>query len=65
MERGLMMVVHSALIGVILYLAMRYLLNQNPMVAEDRSVLVAGIVLVYMVLFGHSLPGKINSNIMG
>ena len=60
-----MMVVHSALIGVILYLAMRYLLNQNPMVAEDRSVLVAGIVLVYMVLFGHSLPGKINSNIMG
>lgn len=64
MERGLMMVVHSALIGVILYLAMRYLLKQNPMVAEDRSVLIAGLVLVYMVLFGHSLPGKINSNIM-
>lgn len=63
MERGLTMVVHSIVIGVILYLAMRYVLNQNPMVAEDRSVLVAGIVLVYMVLFGHGLPGRVNSNV--
>ena len=63
MERGLTMVVHSVVIGVILYLVMVYLLKQNPMVAEDRSILAAAIILAYMVLFGHNLPVKVNSNI--
>ncbi len=43
---------------------MVFILGQNKTVAEDRSVLIAGIVLVYMVLFGHGAPNKINSNIM-
>ena len=44
---------------------MVFILKQSPKVAEDRSVLLGGIVLIYMVLFGHGLPNKINKNIMG
>ena len=60
MERGLMMVVHSVIIGIVLYLLMFYGLNQSQRMAENRSILVAAIVLIYMILFGHGLPRKIN-----
>jgi len=30
------------------------------MVAETRSIFLGGLVLLYMIMFGHSLPGKIN-----
>lgn len=63
MERGLVMVGHALVIGVVLYAVMVWILKQDPRVAEDRSILVAGIVLVYMVLFGHGLPNTINRNI--
>jgi hypothetical protein len=33
------------------------------MVAQDRSVLIGGVALVYMLLFGHGLPTSINPNI--
>ena len=60
-----MMLFHSAIIGVILYVVMIYGLNQESKVAEDRSILIAAVVLIYMILFGHGLPGPINKNIMG
>jgi hypothetical protein len=63
MERGLMMVLHSLLIGVALYLLMVFVLGQSQTVAENRSVLIAGVVLVYMVVFGHGLPTKINKGL--
>jgi ACR3 family arsenite efflux pump ArsB len=63
MERGLMMILHSVVIGLILYLIMVYIFNQKPIVAENRSILIAAIILVYMVLFGHGLPIKINKNL--
>ena len=59
-ERGLEMVAHSAIIGVILYFIMTMLLKQPQLVAEDRSVAIAGVVLVYMVVFGHGLPGAVS-----
>jgi hypothetical protein len=64
MERGIMMVAHSLVIGILAYLIMVYLLRQSNMVAEDRSALIGGIALVYMVLFGHGLPTRINPNIL-
>ena len=64
MERGLMMVLHSALIAAALYLVMLYLLKQSQQRAEDRSILIGAVVLAYMVLFGHGLPKKINHNIL-
>ena len=62
-ERGLTMVVHSVVIGVALYAIMALLLKQSPVVAENRSILVASCVLIYMIVFGHGLPGRVNAQI--
>lgn len=59
-ERGLTMVVHSVIIGVALYAIMTLLLKQSPAVAENRSICIAAAVLIYMIVFGHGLPGRIN-----
>ena len=63
MERGLMMLLHALMVGIILYLVMVFGLNQEPAVAEDRSVLLGAVILVYMILFGHEMPGTVNKNI--
>ena len=60
MESGLMMVLHSALIGIVLYFIMTLGLKQSVKVAENRSILIAAIVLIYMILFGHGMPNKLN-----
>jgi hypothetical protein len=62
MERGLEMVLHSVIIGVLLYLFMFYLLKQKQMVAENRSIVIAAFVLIYMIVFGHGMPTSINKN---
>jgi hypothetical protein len=63
MEGGLMMALHSAIIGVLLYLFMIYILGQKQVVAENRSILLAALALAYMILFGHGLPTSINKNL--
>jgi len=63
MENGRMMILHSVIIGIFLYLFMIYVLGQKQMVAENRSILLAGLILVYMILFGHGLPTSINKNL--
>jgi len=63
MESGRMMILHSLLIGVLLYLFMVFIIGQNKTVAENRSILLAALALVYMILFGHKLPGSINKNL--
>lgn len=63
MERGLMMAVHSIIIGVLAFLVMRYGLGLSAMKAENRSVALTGFVLLYMVLFGHGLPNRLNPNL--
>jgi len=60
MEGGLMMVLHSAIIGVVIYALMVFGLGQQKIVAENRSILLASAALIYMVLFGHGLPTKLN-----
>ena len=62
-ERGLTMLVHSVVIGVALYAVMVFLLKQSPAVAENRSILIASAVLIYMIVFGHGLPGRMNSQL--
>lgn len=64
MERGLMMLMHSVIIGILLYLFMIYLLGQRQVVAENRSILLASLILVYMILFGHGLPTSINRQLV-
>ena len=62
-ERGIIMALHGLFIGIILYIIMVFFLKQQPMIAENRSVLIGAFVVIYMVLFGHGLPGSINKNI--
>ena len=62
-ERGLIMLLHSVVIGVVLYLLMVFVFNQNTKMAEYRSILVAAVVLIYMILFGHGLPTKLNKDL--
>tara|TARA_A200000113_G_C8750339_1_gene317695 strand:+ start:636 stop:827 length:192 start_codon:yes stop_codon:yes gene_type:complete len=63
MERGLTHLLHAAIIGVVLYVLMVYVLKQSTPVAENRSVLIAAVALIYMLLFGHGLPKKLNANL--
>jgi hypothetical protein len=60
MESGRMMLVHSLVIGVLLYLFMIFVVGQKQAVAENRSILIAALVLVYMILFGHGFPTSVN-----
>jgi len=64
MENGRMMLLHSLIVGVLLYLFMVYVLGQRQIVAENRSILLAAFVLIYMILFGHGLPRSLNKNVM-
>lgn len=63
MERGLMMLLHSLVIGVVLYILMVFVFKQNQQMAENRSILIASALLIYMILFGHGLPTKINKDL--
>ena len=63
MEGGFTMFFHALIIAVIAYITMVFLLKQSRRVAEDRSVLLGAVLLVYMVLFGHGLPTSLNKNI--
>ena len=64
MESGLTMVLHSVVIGILLYLFMFYLLKQKQMVAENRSIVIAAFILIYMIVFGHGMPTSINKNLL-
>lgn len=57
------MILHSIIIGILLYILMIYMLKQSALKAETRSVLLAALVLVYMILFGHKLPTSLNRNL--
>ena len=63
MEPGRIMLLHSVIIGFLLYLFMLFILGQTQTVAENRSILLAALILVYMILFGHRLPTSINKGL--
>jgi len=64
MESGRMMLLHAVVIGILLYILMFYILGQRQVVAENRSILLAAVILIYMILFGHGLPTSVNKNLM-
>ena len=63
MESGRMMLLHSIIIGIVLYLVMIFILGQREIVAENRTLLLTSFILAYMILFGHGLPTSINQNL--
>ena len=58
-----MMLLHSVILGILLYLFMIYILGQRQVVAENRSILLAALILMYMIIFGHGMPNSINKDI--
>ena len=62
-ERGAIMLAHSAMIGGVIYMMMRFIFNQPSLVAEDRSIVITAFVLIYMVMFGHGMPNQLNKNL--
>ena len=62
MEGALVMLLHSIVIGLVIYMLMIYL-GQKQIVAETRSILLAALILIYMILFGHALPSSVNKNL--
>jgi hypothetical protein len=64
MESGFTMLIHSVIIGVVLYVFMVYILKQRQTVAENRSIVLSAIALIYMIMFGHGLPFYINRNLI-
>ena len=63
MESGRMMLLHSVVIGILLYIFMIGVLKQKQTVAENRSILIAAFILIYMILYGHGLPKSINKDL--
>tara|TARA_Y100000389_G_C17410632_1_gene490698 strand:+ start:620 stop:814 length:195 start_codon:yes stop_codon:yes gene_type:complete len=62
MERGLVHIGHSLIIGIMAYVFMLYGLKQSPSMAENRSVFVAALSCAYMVAFGHGPPSMMHLN---
>ena len=58
MERGLKMLLHSAVIAMVAYVVMVYVLGQSAMMAENRSLFLGAVALAYMLMFGHGLPKR-------
>ena len=55
------MVIHCIVITAVLFVIMTIALNQNTEIALNRSILIGAVLLVYMILFGHSFPpGSLN-----
>ena len=64
MESGLTMLMHAVIIGIVLYFVMTMLFKQRAIVAQNRSLVLAALVLIYMIAFGHGLPGRVNPNLL-
>jgi len=58
------MVLHSIVITAVLFVIMTTVFNQKSEIALNRSILVGAVILIYMVLFGHGLPTRLNKNII-
>lgn len=56
MERGIVMLGHSLMIGLVSYLLMVYAMGQSAAKAENRSLIVGAVALIYMIVFGHKMP---------
>lgn len=63
METPHMMILHTIVFGVISYLIMYFILGQSYTVAMNRTIILSCLVLMYMILFGHGLPTKLNSGL--
>jgi hypothetical protein len=62
-ERGWIMVLHAIIAAAAAWLVMSCWMKLSNAVVEDRTMLVMASALMYMVLFGHGAPTKLNPNV--
>ena len=55
------MLLHAVIIGLLLYVIMVFAFGQKPATALNRSLIIAALVLIYMLLFGHGWPAMMKS----
>ena len=60
MEGPLEHLMHGAVLAAVLYFVMKFLLKQSENVAVTRSLFIGLIATLYMLLFGHGAPTKVN-----
>jgi len=58
-----MMLLHAIVIGLIFYVVMVVGLGQKANVAENRSILMSAVIVIYMILFGHGLPMRMRHDL--
>jgi hypothetical protein len=51
---------HALVLTIVLYLIMKYVIGQSHAKALCRSVVIGLAAALYMVLFGHGPPTKLN-----
>ena len=61
MDHPLLHVLHAAILAIILFIIMRFVLGQSQHMALNRSILIGAIAIIYMILFGHGLPTRIRN----
>ena len=60
MDTALSHLLHSVIITVILYIIMKFFLNQSETMSLNRSILIGALALIWMILFGHGMPTHLN-----
>lgn len=55
-ERGIVMLMHAGVMGLVAYLVIMYGLKKTASVAENQSLVFASVALIYMIMVGHKLP---------
>jgi putative effector of murein hydrolase len=60
MDNALSHLFHAAIITIILYVIMKFILKQSDVMSLNRSILVGALALIYMILFGHGMPTHLN-----
>lgn len=60
MENALLHLFHAAIITLILYVIMKFILKQSATMSLNRSILIGALAVIYMILFGHGMPTHIN-----
>ena len=60
MKQNLEHVMHAAILGVSFYAGSK-LTGQNENMACARSIVLASVALIYMIMYGHKFPpGALN-----
>ena len=60
MDLPLFHLLHASILAIILFVIMRFILGQTQTISLNRSILIGALAVIYMILFGHGLPTRIN-----